>query len=156
MLRRLLAIGVLVSAALGTAAQTPPVAPLPDAALEVRVLAVAEELRCLVCQNETLAASQSPLAVDLRAQIRRQLQQGGTPEQIRAFMAARYGDFVLYRPPLGATTWLLWGGPFMLLLLGGWMVHARLRATPTAPVRALSAEDRQQARRLLAVEGDGG
>ena len=154
MSRRLLAAGVLAIAMLGAAAQTPPAVQTPDAKLELQVLAIAEELRCLVCQNETLAASQSPLAADLRAQIRRQLLQGRTPEQIRDFMAARYGNFVLYRPPLSATTWLLWGGPFLLLLWGAWMVRSRLRPAKGGETRPLNAEDRQLARRLLAADGE--
>jgi cytochrome c-type biogenesis protein CcmH len=81
-----------------------------DPALEARVLAIAEELRCLVCQNETIAASHADLAVDLRKQIRQQLQQGQSEAQILDFMVQRYGDFVLYRPPLKSSTWLLWGG----------------------------------------------
>ena len=73
---------------------------------------IAEELRCLVCQNETIAASHADLAVDLRKQIRQKLQQGQSQEQILDFMVQRYGDFVLYRPPVKSSTWLLWGGPF--------------------------------------------
>jgi cytochrome c-type biogenesis protein CcmH len=126
--------------------------PATDPALEKRVMAIAEELRCLVCQNETLAGSQAALAVDLRAQIRGQLREGRTQQQILDFMAARYGDFVLYRPPLGATTWLLWGGPFALLVLGGWMVRHRLRATAATPPPVLTPEERARARRLLAQE----
>jgi cytochrome c-type biogenesis protein CcmH len=126
--------------------------PATDPALEKRVMAIAEELRCLVCQNETLAGSQAALAVDLRAQIRGQLREGRTQQQILDFMAARYGDFVLYRPPMGATTWLLWGGPFALLVLGGWMVRHRLRATPATPLPVLTPEERARARRLLAQE----
>lgn len=88
-----------------------------DPALEARVMVVAEELRCLVCQNETVAASQADLAKDLRAQIRAQLQEGRSAEEVRDFMVARYGQFVLYRPPLQASTWALWVGPFALLAI---------------------------------------
>ena len=88
-----------------------------DPVLEARVMVIAEELRCLVCQNETIAASHADLAVDLRSQIRIKLTQGQSSQQILDFMVARYGDFVLYRPPLKASTVLLWVGPFALLLL---------------------------------------
>ncbi len=87
-----------------------------DPALEKRVLAVAAELRCLVCQNQTIADSNADLAVDLRNQVRDMLRQGQTQEQIVSYMTARYGDFVLYRPPLKQTTALLWFGPALLLL----------------------------------------
>jgi len=98
-----------------------------DAQLQARVMQVAEGLRCLVCQNETIAASQASLAVDLRAQIRAQLLQGQSEEQVRAHLVARYGDFVLYRPPLKASTALLWFGPFALLLAAGLWALLRLR-----------------------------
>jgi cytochrome c-type biogenesis protein CcmH len=89
-----------------------------DPVLEKRMLAIAAELRCLVCQNQTLADSNADLAVDLRDQIRTLLRQGQSQAQIIDYMTARYGDFVLYRPPLKATTWLLWFGPGVLLFGG--------------------------------------
>jgi cytochrome c-type biogenesis protein CcmH len=89
-----------------------------DPALEKRVMALAEDLRCLVCQNETLAGSHSDLAVDLRQQIREQMKAGKSDQQIIAFMTERYGDFVLFRPPVKTTTYLLWFGPFILLVVG--------------------------------------
>ena len=106
---------------------TPAVA---DPALEARVMAIGAELRCLVCQNETVAASNAELAVDLRGQIREQLRAGRSESDILAFMSQRYGDFVLYRPPLKTSTVLLWLGPFVLLLLGGFALvrHLRRRA----------------------------
>ncbi|NDE73351.1 MAG: cytochrome c-type biogenesis protein CcmH, partial [Betaproteobacteria bacterium] len=102
-----LALGLPLSAGAGEAK---PMA--SDPALEARVMVIAEELRCLVCQNETIAASHADLAVDLRGQIRQKLSQGQSSQQILDFMVARYGDFVLYRPPLKASTVLLWVGPF--------------------------------------------
>lgn len=89
-----------------------------DPALEKRVMALAEDLRCLVCQNESLAGSQAGLAVDLRQQIREQMQAGKSDREIIAFMTERYGDFVLFRPPIKASTYLLWFGPLLLLSLG--------------------------------------
>ena len=86
-------------------------------ALEVQVNTIANELRCLVCQNQTIADSNADLAVDLKNQIRTQLSQGRTQAEILAYMVQRYGDFVLYRPPLKASTWFLWLGPFVILLL---------------------------------------
>ena len=89
-----------------------------DPVLEARMMALATELRCLVCQNQTIADSHAELAIDLRQQIRDQLRQGRDEAQIRAFMTDRYGDFVLYRPPVSERTALLWFGPGMLLVLG--------------------------------------
>lgn len=88
-----------------------------DPALEARVMEIAEDLRCLVCQNETLAASHAGLAVDLRGQIRERLAAGEGRAQIIDFLVARYGDFILYRPPFQPNTWVLWIGPFVLLVL---------------------------------------
>ncbi len=89
-----------------------------DPVLEKRVMALAEDLRCLVCQNESLAGSHAPLAVDLRQQIREQMKAGKSNQEIIAFMTERYGDFVLFRPPVKTSTYLLWFGPFLLLGTG--------------------------------------
>ena len=90
-----------------------PVAANP--AIEARMMVIAEELRCLVCQNQTIADSHADLAIDLRQQIREMIERGMSDEQIRSYMTDRYGDFVLYKPPFKATTALLWAGPAMLL-----------------------------------------
>jgi cytochrome c-type biogenesis protein CcmH len=99
-----------------------------DPVLEARMLAVAAELRCLVCQNQTIADSHADLAVDLRNQVREMLRKGQSEREIIDYMTARYGDFVLYRPPVKSTTMLLWYGP-ALLLAGGlgtlWLVLRR-------------------------------
>jgi len=108
----------------------------PDPVVEQRLKDLAEELRCLVCQNQTIADSNAPLALDLRNQIREQVKQGRTDDEIRAYMVARYGDFVLYRPPLKATTLMLWLGPLALLLVGAgvfWAVVRKRRPKVTAP-----------------------
>ena len=118
-----------------------------DEAFERRVSSLAHELRCLVCQNQTIADSNAPLAVDLRNQIREQLAAGKSERDVRAFMVERYGDFVLYRPPLKASTVLLWAGPFLLLLTGAAILLARLRRRPPEP--RLSPEERARAARLL-------
>jgi cytochrome c-type biogenesis protein CcmH len=116
--------------------------------MEKRVTALAEELRCLVCQNQTLADSNAPLAVDLRNQIREQLARGASEREVVDFMVARYGDFVLYRPPFKASTLLLWMGPFLLLLLGVTVLVRRLlKSRPPAP--ELSEADRARAAKLL-------
>jgi cytochrome c-type biogenesis protein CcmH len=105
-----------------------------DPALEKRVMALAEELRCLVCQNQTLADSHAALAVDLKNRIRELLREGKTEREVLDFMVQRYGDFVLYRPPLRAATALLWTGPFILLALGiaGWVLWLRKGKTSEA------------------------
>ena len=109
----------------------------PDANTERRLKALAEELRCLVCQNQTIADSSAPLAVDLRNQIRAQIAQGRSDDQIRGYMVERYGDFVLYRPPFKAVTLVLWVGPFALLAAGlliAWRIVRRRRAMAESPV----------------------
>ena len=119
-----------------------------DASVEKRVQALAQELRCLVCQNQTIADSNAPLAVDLRNQIREQAVAGKTDRDIIDFMVARYGDFVLYRPPFKATTLLLWVGPF-LFLVGGLFFLVRLLRSRRVPEPQLSDADRQRAAKLL-------
>lgn len=98
-----------------------------DPVLEKRAMKLAEDLRCLVCQNETVAASRAPLAADLRQQIREQMKAGKSDQQIIAFMTERYGDFVLFRPPVKTTTYLLWFGPFALLAAGVAVQYVYLR-----------------------------
>ena len=119
-----------------------------DPNLEKRVTSLAHELRCLVCQNQTLADSNAPLAVDLRNQVREQLAAGKSEQDVLDFMVARYGDFVLYRPPLKASTVLLWGGPFLFLLFGIWLLIRRVRKQ-AIPERQLSEADRARAAKLL-------
>ena len=123
-----------------------------DPALEARMMVIAEELRCLVCQNETIAASHADLAVDLKNQIRIKLTEGQSQKQILDFMVERYGDFVLYRPPLKTTTVLLWVGPFVLLGIAVLMlvVNIRRRRRAVQPT-ALSDADAAKARALLAT-----
>ena len=121
-----------------------------DPALEARMMVIAEELRCLVCQNETIAASNADLAVDLKNQIRIKLNEGQSQKQILDFMVQRYGDFVLYRPPLKTTTVLLWVGPFVLLSIALFMLvlNVRRRRRAAQPT-ALSDADAAKARALL-------
>jgi cytochrome c-type biogenesis protein CcmH len=119
-----------------------------DPVLEKRVMALAAELRCLVCQNQTLADSHADLAVDLRNSIREQMERGASDKEIVGFMTARYGDFILYRPPLKAATLLLWLGPFLLLALGAALLVRRIRRRPGASPE-LSEAERARAARLL-------
>jgi cytochrome c-type biogenesis protein CcmH len=116
--------------------------------LEKRTAALAHELRCLVCQNQTLADSNAPLAVDLRNQIREQLAAGKSEQDVLDFMVARYGEFVLYRPPLRAATLALWVGPFVFLALGVWLLARRL-ARRRAAEPELSGAERERAAKLL-------
>lgn len=113
---RLIALLLCLACVGAVAKEAAPVA--NDPALEARMLNIAAELRCLVCQNQTIADSHSGLAEDLRNQVREQLRNGASDAQVLTFMTERYGDFVLYRPPFKATTALLWAGPAALLVLG--------------------------------------
>jgi cytochrome c-type biogenesis protein CcmH len=124
-----------------------------DPMTEARLKVLAEELRCLVCQNQTIADSNAPLAQDLRGQIRGQIAQGRSDDQIRAYMVERYGDFVLYRPPFKATTALLWVGPFALVAVGAaiFFVVVRRRKPAQAP-GAVPAGRRREIEKLLEKE----
>jgi cytochrome c-type biogenesis protein CcmH len=123
-----------------------------------RLKKLSEELRCLVCQNQTLADSNADLAVDLRRQVQTMISAGQSDREIRDFMVARYGDFVLYRPPVQSNTALLWFGPFGLLGAGAliwWLVQRRSRLTPAAAssldtgASASGQDRRERARKLL-------
>jgi cytochrome c-type biogenesis protein CcmH len=134
-MRRAIAAALLALAPLVAWPQAEEVAK-PDPAVEQRLKDLADELRCLVCQNQTIADSNAPLALDLRNQIRTQIGQGRTDDQIRAYMVERYGDFVLYNPPFKATTLVLWLGPLILLVAGAgvfWTVVARRRPKMQTP-----------------------
>lgn len=117
---------LLLLPALASAREAQPLAENP--LTEARVLAMANELRCLVCQNQTLADSHSDLAGDLRREMRGMVEKGMSDQEIVAYMVSRYGDFVLYRPPLKATTLALWFGPFVLLAVGGTVLLRNLKA----------------------------
>jgi cytochrome c-type biogenesis protein CcmH len=128
-----------------------------DPVAQARAVNLANELRCLVCQNQSIAESNAELAVDLRRQIDEQIGAGKTDREILDFMVARYGDFVLYRPPVRASTVLLWGGPLVLLLIGvtvAWRVLRSRRAR--ADERPLTDEERREAERLLVASGSKG
>lgn len=138
----------LILAVSAFAKEAPTVA--ADPVLEKRVMALASELRCLVCQNQTIADSNAELAIDLKNQVREKLKQGKSEEEIIEYMVARYGDFVLYKPPVKATTLPLWIGPFALLLaaLAG-LYYYILRRRSSAPAQELSEEEQARVRSML-------
>ena len=121
-----------------------------DPVLEARLIAISEELRCLVCQNESLASSHAELAQDLREEVRGLIRQGQSDAEIKRFLVQRYGDFVLYRPDFKPTTYLLWVGPFVLLFLGLFVLWQILSKRRDEPVhKELSDQDRQRVEQLL-------
>jgi len=121
-----------------------------DPVVEQRLIAISEEMRCLVCQNESLAGSRSDLAMDLRRELRGLIKQGKTDAEIKEFMVSRYGDFVLYRPPVKPTTWLLWAGPFGLMGIGvmALFMYLRRRNASMTP-EELTDEERKRVEALL-------
>jgi len=145
----ILAAALLCAAAVAFAQSSEEVAK-PDPAVEARLRVLGEELRCLVCQNQTLADSSAPLAQDLRNEIRQMIAQGRSDDEIREYLVQRYGDFVLYRPPWKPTTLLLWLGPFLLLVLGAFVFVRIVRARRRQPQP--SAEERGRVEALLAKD----
>ena len=124
--------------------------PNEDPQIEQRMKALTEQLRCLVCQNETLADSRADLAEDLRREIRKEIKAGKSDPEIIAFLTQRYGDFILYNPPVKSTTYLLWFGPFVLLLAGIAMLYRYLRRRKELiKEEPLTAAERKQAEELL-------
>ncbi|HTZ81001.1 MAG TPA: cytochrome c-type biogenesis protein [Stellaceae bacterium] len=126
---------------------------LADPALEARARALSTELRCLVCQNESIDDSNADLAHDLRVLIRQRIAAGDSDAQVRQFLVSRYGDFILLKPPVKPATYLLWGGPFAVLLLGAGaaaVYFRRHRGAVAERAPPLSAEERQRLQRLLA------
>lgn len=148
-----LIVGAALALAFSVGAQAADAPPLAqDPVVEARLVGIAEELRCLVCQNESLAGSRADLAEDLRREIRTLIRQGKTDQEVMDFLVDRYGDFVRYRPPMKPTTYLLWLGPFALL--GGGLValvlFLRRRTAPDAV--ALTADEQARAAALLNEE----
>ncbi len=147
-MRILLALLLLLLTLPALAKEAAPAA--DDPVLERRAMKLAAELRCLVCQNQSLADSHADLAIDLKNQVRSQIREGRSDAEIRDYMVARYGDFVLYSPPWKATTALLWAGPFVLLIAGAlalvlYMRNRRGRVVTTE----LTAEEHARAQTLL-------
>jgi len=151
---RLAALIFVLCAGLAVAAEAPPLA--EDPVLEKRVMRLASELRCLVCQNQSIADSNAELAADLRKQVREMLKSGKTEAEVRQFMVQRYGDFVLYNPPVKTTTALLWAGPFALLVIAlAALILAVTRRRSRFEERELTPEEHERAQALLARDGKG-
>ena len=150
MKRLALAIPVIIVLACLIAAKD--AQPVEDPQFEQRMQALTQQLRCLVCRNETLAESQADLADDLRRQIREQMKAGKSDQEIIAFLTQRYGDFVLYNPPVKAKTYLLWFGPFVLLLTGVIVLYRYLKHRREAiREKPLTADERKRAEELLQI-----
>jgi len=150
-LMALLLLALTLGSALGKEA-----APLAeDEAVEARLIGISEEMRCLVCQNESLAGSHAELAEDLRREIRGLIKQGKSDQEVMEFMVSRYGDFVRYRPPVKPVTWLLWFGPFLLLAVGivALVAYLRRRGKHVAET-PLSEAEQQRALALLNDKGE--
>ena len=139
-------------------AATSPVEMLPDAALEARARALGKELRCLVCQNQSIDDSDADLARDLRRVVRDRLQAGDSDTQVMEYVTQRYGDFVLLKPPVKPSTWLLWFGPVVVLFGGGTLLAAYFRGRGRDAVAAVDLEpaERERLRRLLADDAGSG
>ena len=152
---RMVAAWLVLWLPLALAAQGPQ--PMPeDRVANRRAVELAEQLRCLVCQNQSIAESNAELAVDLRRQLREQIAQGRTDAEITGYMVDRYGDFVLSRPPIKATTLLLWLGPLLLLLIGMAVLIHNLRARRMrVDEQPLTDDERRQARALLSGGAEG-
>jgi len=147
---------ILITVLLGAWVSIPAKEAQPSAAdpvLEERVMKLSRELRCLVCQNETLADSRADLAEDLRKQIREQMRAGKSDKEIINYLTTRYGKFILYKPPVDPTTYLLWFGPFVLLLAGLFLLFRYVKQRSGVIIESpLSAEERRRAEALLAAE----
>lgn len=127
---------------------------LTDPRLEARARALSAELRCMVCQNESIDESNADLARDLRLLVRERLQAGDSDDQIRTFLVRRYGDFILLKPPFKLETWLLWGVPFIVLTLGGGLILAsRRRQNYRDPANPLSETERAKLDAMLEEDG---
>lgn len=120
-----------------------------DPVVEKRLIAISSELRCLVCQNESLVASQADLAVDLRNQIRELIIDNKTDQEILNYLTSRYGDFVLYRPPFKPLTWALWTAPAILVVLGLWILFRRIRKKSNLAPSSLHPDEVAKAQSLL-------
>ncbi len=152
MIRALLAALALTVLTAGPAHAVRPDEMLSDPGLEARAREIGSELRCLVCRNQSIDDSDADLAHDLRVLVRERIKGGDSNDQVVAYVRARYGDFVLLRPPLEIATLLLWGGPILILIFGGVALARFYRRPEPAPAPPLSPEER---RRLAAVLGEG-
>ena len=151
MIRLLIALLMLAAPAMAQEPAAPPDRPLPSVAQEARAQAIFEVVRCVVCQHESIADSPAGIAGDMRRLIREQIASGATDQAVRDDLVRRYGDYVLFTPPVRTGTWLLWFGPALLVLLGGasLFAFARRRAPEAAP---LSPEEERHLAELLQSE----
>ena len=133
--------GLCLALSLGAVSANEAAPAVADPVLEARMLAITAELRCLVCQNQTIADSHADLAIDLRQQVREMLQKGMSEQQITEYMTDRYGDFVLYRPPFNRMTALLWAGPGVMLVAGLAVLVLVLRRRSRMPQDRFDAEE---------------
>jgi cytochrome c-type biogenesis protein CcmH len=140
MKRTLLGLGLLLLCALAWARPID----FRDETEQLRFRALTEQLRCVMCQNQSLADSTAPIAHDLRLEVLRMMRQGKTDAEIKQFLVARYTDFVLYQPEVKPMTWLLWFGPAVLLLAGAGIVFAIVRKNSRAAPSALPTDDKQE------------
>lgn len=144
-------IGMCLSIAFLSGLQAKEAVPLAeDPVVEQRLIKISEELRCLVCQNESLAGSRAELAQDLRRELRELIKQGKSDAEIKEFLVSRYGDFVLYRPPVKPSTWVLWLGPFALVVFGIYLLmrYLKRRNTEIKP-ETLSKEDLERVESII-------
>ena len=151
MIARALIFALFLGSTAAIASSTTEAALAADPVAEKRLQVLSEELRCLVCQNQTIADSNAELAQDLRREIRGMIKEGKSDKDIIDFMVVRYGDFVLYRPPVKGITLLLWGGPIALMLLGLFILqrYLRRRAKRMSDDQPLSADENSRAEALL-------
>src|SRR5258705_312012 len=149
-MKRIILLSLIVASLPGFAQAREAQPASADPALEERVMNLSRELRCLVCQNETLADSRADLAEDLRNQIREQMKAGKSDKEIVAYLTQRYGKFILYNPPIDPTTYLLWFGPFVLLLAGLFVLFRYLKQRRELITdQPLSGDERRRAENLL-------
>ena len=148
----MLLVGAFASVSLASGPSTPP----DGGAIEAQAYEVGKSLRCVVCQNQSIEDSAAPLAADMRSVVRERLAAGDTPDQVRAYMTDRYGDFVLMKPPFKADTWLLWLAPllFMILAGAGWLIYLRPRKNAVLEPEALSADEEARIAALFQKQED--
>lgn len=149
-LKRWAAVLILMVMTAGPALAVQPGEELADPALEARARALSQELRCLVCQNESIDDSNAPLAGDLRRLVRERLAAGDSDDEVLDYIVARYGEFVLLRPRMSPLTWVLWFGPFVVVLVGAVAIALYVRNRSAAPVAApLNADEERRLREIV-------
>lgn len=148
-----LAVMLLLATRAATAADI--AQPIGDPVVEARLNKIAEELRCLTCMGQSIADSHSGFSQDMKREIREMITSGKSNKEIMEFMVQRYGDFVLYRPPVKNTTWLLWGGPFVLLIVGLILFLRKLKSRRNDAAQQLTDSEHQAAAKLLGKHGGG-